>query len=110
MKNAKISEQKIGRTLILRTLVFELQMIERILQVVIFVPTVRFNTECRTRSKIPGVLPTISHPFSIFSRRSYILLVHSSRTFSSRIHDRSFLFQRRKSNGFWESAVKEERS
>ena len=36
--------------------------------------TVRFNTEFRTRSKIPGILPTISHPFSIFSRRSYILL------------------------------------
>lgn len=32
MKNAKIREQKIGQTRVLRTLVFELQMIERILQ------------------------------------------------------------------------------
>lgn len=39
--------------------------------------TARLNTEFRTRTKVPGVLPTISHPFSIFSRRSYILLVHS---------------------------------
>lgn len=102
MKNAKIREKKIGPTRVLRTLVFELQMIERILQVAIFVPTARFNTEFRTPSKIPGVLPTISRFLSF--------LVHSSRTFSSRIHDRSLLFQRRKSNGSWESAVREERS
>lgn len=80
MKNAKIREQKIGQTRVLRTLVFELQMIERILQAIIFVPTARFNTEFRTRSKIPGVLPTISHFLSSLTGRTFFSYILRSNT------------------------------
>lgn len=77
MKNAEIREKKIGRTRVLRTLVFELRMIKRILQVVIFVPR---------HTLLHALTPSsvLVRKYQVFFQRSHIhfLSFLAGRTFS----------------------------